>query len=126
MTPIQAQAAIINNTLLMKKILTLILCTTLLVSCEPFGGDMPTSSEKELKDNYDKKHKEVAAIKTYFNSITPKDLEVDIEFTSDKSIDFKIFYITTPKYPRKALFEQWDINPYNFKPSSSGRDNTEL
>ena len=110
----------------MKQLLTFAFCLPLLVSCNPFGGDMPTSSEKELKDNYDKKRKEIAALKTYYNSITPKDFEVHIEFSSDNSIDFKVFYVTTPKFPRKALFEQWDINPYNFKPAVSAQDNTEF
>jgi len=110
----------------MIKILMLIFCTTLLFSCEPFDGDMQTSSEKELKDNYDKKHKEIADLKNYFNSITPNDLEVNIEFKSNKLIDFKVFYITNSTFPRKALFEQWDINPYNFTPSSSAQDNTEF
>jgi hypothetical protein len=110
----------------MKKILTHIIYTVLLISCGPFGSDMPISSEKELKDNYNTKHKEIADLKAYFNSITPNDLEVCIEFKSDKSIDFKIYYITTVKFPKKALFEQWGINPYNFKPSPSAQDNTEL
>lgn len=117
---------LLNDILLMKSFLVLILCTVMLFSCDPLIGDIQTTSEKELKENYHKKHKEIANLKNYFNSITPNDLEVNIEFKSDKSIDFKVFYITTPKFPRKALFEQWDINPYDFVPSSSAQDNTEL
>lgn len=110
----------------MKKLLTFILCLVQLISCALFGGDVPASSEKELKDNYNKKHKEIFELKNYFNSITPKDLEVYIEFSSDKSIDFKVYYLTKPKYPRKIFFQQWDINPYDFKPSSTAPDMTKL
>lgn len=110
----------------MKKLLILIFCLPLLVCCDPFSLDLPESSEKELKDNYDKRHKEIAQLKTYFNSITPKDLEVYIEFSSEESVDIRVYYITTTEYPRKVLFEQWDINPYNFKPAASPNDNTEF
>ena len=87
---------------------------------------MPASSEKELKENLNKNRENISKLKTYFNSITPKDLEVDIEYTSDKSIDLKVYYITTPKFPRKILFQQWDINPYNFKQQSSPLDSTDF
>lgn len=65
-------------------------------------------------------------LKNYFNSIAPKDLEVYIEFSSDKSIDLIVYYLTTPKYPRKIFFQQWNMNPYDLKPSSNAPDMTML
>lgn len=110
----------------MKKLLTFIFCLVQLISCTLFGSNLPASSEKELKDNYNKKHKEIMELKNYFNSIAPKDLEVYIEFSSDKSIDLIVYYLTTPKYPRKIFFQQWNMNPYDLKPSSNAPDMTML
>ncbi|RFM27778.1 hypothetical protein [Deminuibacter soli] len=96
----------------------LILTTTLLfISCSPFK-DMPESSEQELKSNYNSKHKEIAKLKRYFNSITPKDLEIYIEFINDQTIDLSIYHKTIPPYPKKVLFQQWGFNPYNGRQDS--------
>jgi hypothetical protein len=106
----------------MKTLLPLLLSLVLL-SCFDFGfDDMPKSSEKELKENYDLHHNEISELKKFYNSITPKDLEIEIEFDSDKQIDLKVYYVTKPKFPRQMLFQEWDINPYNYKepgPSST-------
>jgi hypothetical protein len=129
--PVHRQALIrwllFCETLLMKKIITTLLVILTLSSCDPFGfGDMPSSSEKELKENYSKKSKEITELKSFFNSITPKDLEVYIEYQSDKLIDLKVYYVKTPKYPVKTLFQQWNINPYNFNSQSSPLDSSDF
>ncbi len=109
----------------MKHLISFALYLTLLNSCSFPTVDIPISGERELKDNYDKKHTEIAELKRYFNSITPGDLDVYIEFKNGESMTLKVFYVTVPKYPRKVLFQQWDVNPYNYKPGFSASDSTE-
>lgn len=83
------------------------------------------SSKAELVDNYNNHVTEINILQKYFNSITPKDVEVYIEFESERSINFKVYYITDPKYPRKIFFEAWNINPYTHKPETPNSDTSE-
>lgn len=74
------------------------------------------SSKQELIDNYTKKEKEIFKLRNYFNSIVPSGFHVYIEFRNNKKIDFLVYEgamsLTSSNY---GLFEQWDINPYEYK-----------
>lgn len=111
----------------MKQLCILLVFDVIFIACgSPGFGGLPLSSEKELKDNFAKKYKEISVLKSYFNSITHQNLDVYIEFEQEKSIDLKVYYKSAQKYQRRALFEQWDINPYNFKHEASPLDSGEL
>jgi len=79
-------------------------------------GIFASSSKHELIDNYTKKEREIFKLRNYFNSIVPPGFSVYIEFGNDKKIDFLVYEgawdINNRNY---GLFQQWDINPYDYK-----------
>jgi hypothetical protein len=110
----------------MRQTFIILALLTLLSSCDPFSiGNMPTSSEKDLKENFGKNNIAISNLKQFYNQITPKDLVVYIEYKNEKSIDLKVYHVTGERYPRKAVFQQWDINPFDYKkPEAPVLDNS--
>lgn len=51
------------------------------------SGLSTSSSKQELIDNYRTNQKEILALKSYFNSIMPKEYSVYIEFSGSNQID---------------------------------------
>ena len=84
------------------------------IFCEVFPSDI--SSKHELIDNYKKNKNDILQLKSYFNSIVPKGYTVYIEFKSIKNIDLLVYELNDKDSTRAkvSLFEQWDINPYNY------------
>ena len=79
------------------------------------SGLLDSSSKQELIDNYNKNESEILDLKSYFNSIVPKDCSVYIEFKSRRKIDLWV-YETEKKNSaggNVVLFQQWNINPFN-------------
>lgn len=79
-------------------------------------GLLDSSSKQELIDNHKKNEKEILELKYYFNSIVPKDYSVYIEFKSKREIDLWVYELDKKNSSRGsiALFQQWNINPYNY------------
>ncbi|GAB3636612.1 hypothetical protein GCM10027422_22020 [Hymenobacter arcticus] len=88
-------------------------------SNNPFYSDLSSiSSEQELKENYQQHAKALYALKTYFNSITPADSVVEIEFQDFDKISLKIYSAPdTSGHTEKSYFSQWRINPYRYRQS---------
>lgn len=63
-----------------------------------------TYDKKDLTENYDKHEKEIADFVTYFKSIIPPDILVDIEINDTKNID--IFHVIKDD----INYGGWDIN----------------
>ena len=76
-----------------------------------------SSSKQELIDNFIMKEKEILELKSYFNSIVPDEYSVYIEFKGSEEIDLWVFETSIENFYRKKvpLFQQWNINPYNYK-----------
>jgi len=90
------------------------------------SGLLQSSSKQELIGNYNKKEKQILELKSYFNSIVPNGYTVYIEFESKRSIDFSVYEIgkRTSQHGNFGLFQQWDINPYDYE-ESPNRDTSE-
>ena len=108
----------------MKLISTLIILLSFFNSCGPVLDIPDKVSEKAARDNFLTRNKEIYELKNFYNSITPKDMNVQIEFISDTLIDLEIINIANPKYPIKLFFAQSNINPYNYKPETSSNDSS--
>ncbi|MDB5200981.1 MAG: hypothetical protein JWQ27_390 [Ferruginibacter sp.] len=68
-------------------------------------------STEELIDNYEKRQTQILELKSYFNSIVPRDKQIEIEFGSNKKLfRFGISPIDTATgdivYP---IFLEWDL-----------------
>ena len=75
-----------------------------------------SSSKKELIENFEAKKTEIFDLKSFFNSIIPDDYSVYIEFKNNEKIDLWVFETVNDFYRgRVPLFQQWDINPYEYK-----------
>jgi hypothetical protein len=87
-------------------------------STNPFYSDLSsTSSEQELQANYQQHAKELYALKAYFNSITPADSVVEIEFEDFNKISLKLYPVPdTSGHGVAAYFSAWRINPYHYRP----------
>ena len=82
------------------------------------GGD-EFSSKKELINNLNVKKNEIYLLKKTFNELVPSNYSVYISFNNSKSIDLWVSYLNdTTKNFNTYLFQQWDINPYNYKPEA--------
>jgi hypothetical protein len=77
-----------------------------------FSGAFDTfHTKQELIDNYNKRQTQVLELKSYFNSIVPKDKQIEIEFeSSSKLFRFGVSPIDTATgriiYP---IFLEWDL-----------------
>lgn len=81
------------------------------------SGLLDSSSKAELIENYRKHTEEITDLKTYFNSIVPDSYSVYIEFNDDNKIDLWVhkLYQKNTFGGRAALFQQWNINPYQYQ-----------
>jgi hypothetical protein len=81
------------------------------------SGLFDSSSKQELIDNYKKNEKQILELKSFFNSIVPNGYTVYIEFNGKKNIDLFVYEIgkKTSQFGNFGLFQQWNINPYNYK-----------
>jgi len=75
------------------------------------------TNKQALIENFTKKEKEILELKSFFNSIVPKEYSVYIEFKNNEKIDLGVFdtYIKNSYGAGVTLFQQWNINPYNYK-----------
>ena len=75
------------------------------------------SSKQELIDNFNMKEKEIFELKSFFNSIVPNEYSVYIEFNDNKEIDLWVFETGIKNLYGNSvpLFQEWNINPYNYK-----------
>lgn len=86
-----------------------------------FSSVFDTSHTKqELIDNYTKRQVQILDLKSYFNSIVPKDKQIEIEFESDNQLfRFGVYPIDTMKgniiYP---IFLDWNLNTHSDKVDS--------
>ncbi|QKG53297.1 hypothetical protein [Hymenobacter sp. BRD67] len=82
----------------------------------PFYSNLfSSSSEQELRENYQSHKKELDELKAYFNSITPSNLVVDIEFNDLDNASMKISYPPDKISQGKSYFAEWEFNPYHYK-----------
>jgi hypothetical protein len=86
-----------------------------------FSGVFDTfHTKQELIDNYNKRQTQILELKSYFNSIVPKDKQVEIEFESDsKLFRFGVSPIDTKTgriiYP---IFLEWNLKTSSDKVDS--------
>ena len=86
-----------------------------------FSGAFDTfHTKQELIDNYNKRQTQILELKSYFNSIVPKDKQVEIEFEGDdKLFRFGVSPIDTATgniiYP---IFLEWDLKTSSDKVDS--------
>jgi hypothetical protein len=72
------------------------------------------SSKEKLIDNYKKKENEIFELKAFFNSVVPQGYNVHIEFKNENRIDLFVGVIENAPLKNYMLFEQWNINPYDY------------
>ena len=58
------------------------------------------------------------SFKKYYNAITPKDYEAYLEFKENNHIDLCVLKISNKSETKICLFQEWDIDPYNYKHNS--------
>lgn len=81
-----------------------------------FGGFSGSSSKEELVENYYENEKEIIELNKYYHSIVPEGFTVYIEFIDKNSIDFAVTERDdSAQYGRIVWFQEWDINPYDYK-----------
>jgi hypothetical protein len=86
-----------------------------------FSGAFDTfHTKQELIDNYIKRQTQILELKSYFNSIVPRDKQVEIEFENDKKLfRFGVSSIDTTTgtiiYP---IFLDWDLKTNSHKVDS--------
>jgi len=69
-----------------------------------------TYSKKDLIKNYNKRKAELISLKTYFESITPKNKDVQIEFADDDKLAILAVETLDPTgNPIPPSFRQWDL-----------------
>lgn len=95
--------------------LSLGLCLYPILTNPFYSSLFSSSSEQELKDNYQSHRKELDELKAYFNSITPNDLVVDIEFADINNASMRISYPPDKTGRGKWYFTEWEFNPYHYK-----------
>jgi hypothetical protein len=80
-----------------------------LLSCEP--------SKKDLIENLTTNGEEIRELKSFFNSIVPKEYSVYIEFENNEKIDLWVYDVVNKNRAGGdvVLFQQWRINPYDYK-----------
>ena len=88
----------------------------------------PEASKKGLIQNYTHKKIQIEELKNFYNSIVPHSLKVYIEFHDDNEVDLQVHAdsgnVTRPRQP--AIFQEWEINPYQYKHDSLAVDKSEL
>jgi len=94
-------------------IIPALICGTVFTSC----GSSNLPNKKDLINNYEMKEKEIIELKSFFNSIVPEEYSVYIEFENSKKIDLWVFETNKKNSSGRSviLFQQWNINPYNYK-----------
>ena len=104
---------IIKWTLIISGAALLIYVGFLFFAVASFSGAVGNfHTKQELIDNYSKRKAQILDLKSYFNSIVPKDKQVEIEFGSDKKLfRFGVAPVDTATgkiiYP---IFLEWDLN----------------
>ncbi len=80
-----------------------------------FFMSMDSSSKDDLVENYELNKTAIHELKTTYDSIVPDGFKIYIEFKDQNSIDLWV-YEKTDSADKKltCLFQQWDINPYNY------------
>ena len=72
---------------------------------------------QDLIENYEERSIQIIEAKEYIEKITPENFGVYVEFESNRDIDMKVWEKSdTAKNGRIFWFQEWNINPYNYKP----------
>jgi hypothetical protein len=78
-----------------------------------FGKDYDTN---DLIENYEERSNQIIEVKEYIKKITPENFGVYVEFESNRDVDMKVWEKSdTAKNGRIFWFQEWNINPYNYK-----------
>jgi len=77
---------------------------------------MNSSSKDELVENYHLNKTAIIDLKKTYNKIVPEGFKIYIEFKNKNHIDLWV-YEKIDSIDKKfiCLFQQWDINPYDYK-----------
>ena len=93
-------------------IILALICEIVFTSC----GSDNLPNKKDLINNYEAREREILELKSFFNSIVPDDYSVYIEFKGSKKVDLWVFEAVDNFFRgRVPLFQQWNINPYNYQ-----------
>ncbi len=80
-----------------------------------FISSCGTESIESMKNNIDKKSKEIIDLKNYFNEIVPPNYIVRIQYNSSNNVDLFVYEPIGDSTKREKLFGQWDLNLDNYK-----------
>ncbi|MEZ4983682.1 MAG: hypothetical protein R2795_01375 [Saprospiraceae bacterium] len=71
---------------------------------------------QDLIENYEKRSSQIIEVKEYIKKITPENFDIYVEFDSNREIDMEVWEKSdTAKNGRIFWFQEWNINPYNYK-----------
>ncbi len=81
-----------------------------------FFMSMDSSSKDDLVENYELNKTAIHELKTTFDNIVPNRFKVYIEFIDQNTIDLWVYEKKdTADKKMTCLFQQWNINPYDYK-----------
>ena len=75
------------------------------------------NSIEGMKNNIDKKSKEIMDLKNYFIEIVPENYVIRIQYNSSNNVDLFVYESIGDSTKREKLFGQWDVNLDNYKES---------
>ncbi|MCU0349018.1 MAG: hypothetical protein MUC59_18915 [Saprospiraceae bacterium] len=68
-----------------------------------------------MKNNIDKKSKEIKELKDYFNEIVPPNYIIRIQYNSSNNIDLFVYELNASSTKTEDLFGQWDVDLDTYK-----------
>lgn len=75
-------------------------------------------NKKDLIENYEENLSDIIKLKEYYSKIVPDNYLVRIRYDSSEEIDLFVYQPIPNSNERELLFQQWNLNIYNYKPKS--------
>ncbi len=80
-----------------------------------FFSSCGMNSIEGMKNNIDKKSKEIKELKDYFNEIVPPNYIIRIQYNSSNNIDLFVYELNASSTKTEDLFGQWDVDLDTYK-----------